>query len=100
MQANCSRFGRKGVSTGQSVKRPSDSSLTDVQRGITSYPVDDSEWRKWNNVHRYARQGVSFKEMTPAQRERAFDVMRAGLSARGFETSRNIMRLNGTSPTC
>ncbi len=70
-------------------------SLTDVQRGITSYPVDDSEWRKWNNIHRYARQGVNFKDMTPTQRERAFDVMRAGLSARGFDKSRNIMRLNG-----
>ena len=70
-------------------------SLTDAQRSITSYPVDDSEWRKWNNVHRYARQGVNFKEMTPAQRERAFDVLRAGLSARGFQTSRNIMKLNG-----
>jgi hypothetical protein len=69
--------------------------LTDAQRASTSYPVDDSEWRKWNNIHRYARQGVSFKEMTEAQRERAFALMRAGLSARGFEKSRNVMRLNG-----
>jgi hypothetical protein len=69
--------------------------LTPEQRGKTTYPVDDSEWRKWNNVHRYTRQGVSFKEMTDAQRERAYDLMRAGLSAKGFETSRGIMRLNG-----
>jgi hypothetical protein len=69
--------------------------LTDAQRTATSYPVDDSEWRKWNNVHRYVRQGVSFKEMTEAQRERAFALMRASLSARGFEKSRNVMRLNG-----
>jgi hypothetical protein len=68
--------------------------LTAEQRSRTSYPVDDSEWRKWNNVHRYARQGVSFKEMTEAQRELGFAMMRAGLSARGFQKSRDVMRLN------
>lgn len=71
------------------------SSLTPEQRAATTYPIDDSEWRKWNNVHRYARQGVSFKEMSEAQRESAFGLMRAGLSAKGFEKSRNTMRLNG-----
>ena len=70
-------------------------SLTDEQRGRTAYAVDDLEWRKWNNVHRYAREGVSFKEMTEAQRERGFDLMRGALSARGFEKSRAVMRLNG-----
>ena len=70
-------------------------SLTDEQRTRTAYPVDDAEWRKWNNVHRYARQGVSFKEMTDAQREAGFAMMRAGLSAKGFQKSRDVMRLNG-----
>jgi Protein of unknown function (DUF3500) len=70
-------------------------SLTDEQRSRTSYPVDDFEWRKWNNVHRYARQGVSFKEMTDAQRDLGFAMMRAGLSAKGFQKSRDVMRLNG-----
>jgi hypothetical protein len=69
--------------------------LTPEQRGRTAYPTDDLEWRKWNNVHRYARQGVSFKEMTETQRVRAFDLLRAGLSARGLEKSRAVMRLNG-----
>jgi Protein of unknown function (DUF3500) len=70
-------------------------SLTPEQRLATIFPVDDSEWRKWNNVHRYTRQGVSFKEMTETQRDTAFGLMRAGLSAKGFEKSRNVMRLNG-----
>ncbi len=69
--------------------------LSDDQRSRTTYAVDDEEWLKWNNVHRYARQGVSFEEMSETQRERAFDLMRASLSARGFEQSRNVMRLNG-----
>jgi hypothetical protein len=70
--------------------------LTDEQRRRTAYPVDDSEWRKWNNIHRWTRQGVSFKEMSEEQRTRAFALLQAGLSAKGLEKSRNIMRLNET----
>jgi hypothetical protein len=70
--------------------------LTIEQRSKTTFPVDDSEWRKWNNVHRYARQGVSFKEMTDEQRTGAFGLLQAALSAKGLEKSRNIMRLNET----
>jgi hypothetical protein len=69
--------------------------LDEGQRARTTFPVDHVEWRLWNNIHRYARQGVSFDEMSREQRERAFALLRAGLSARGFETSRDIMRLNG-----
>jgi hypothetical protein len=70
------------------------SALSSEQRSRTEYPVDDVEWRRWNNVHRYTRQGVSFKEMDEKQREAAFGLLRAGLSARGFEKARNVMRLN------
>jgi hypothetical protein len=69
--------------------------LTPDQRKRTAFGVDDGEWRLWNNIHRYTRQGISFKEMTDAQRDRAFALLRASLSARGLETSRAIMRLNG-----
>lgn len=69
--------------------------LTEDQRTKTTYAVDDDEWLKWNNVHRYARQGVTFAEMSDAQRERGFDLMRASLSAKGFERSRAVMKLNG-----
>jgi predicted nuclease of restriction endonuclease-like (RecB) superfamily len=71
-------------------------SLSPVQRAMTAFPVDDSEWRKWNNVHRYTRQGVSFKEMSEAQRAKAFGLLQAGLSAKGLQKSRDIMRLNET----
>jgi len=70
--------------------------LTPEQKARTAFAVDDLEWRKWNNVHRYERQGVSFKEMSEAQRDRAFDLLKAGLSAKGLEKSRNVMRLNET----
>lgn len=70
--------------------------LTAEQRAKTTYPVDDSEWRKWNNIHRWVRQGVGFKEMSDEQKTRAFGLLEAGLSAKGLEKSRNIMRLNET----
>jgi hypothetical protein len=48
------------------------------------------------NQHFYVRQGISVQEMTPAQRDAAFGLMRVSLSARGFDLTRNIMRLNET----
>lgn len=69
--------------------------LSDEQRARTLFSIDDREWQLWNNVHRYARQGVSFKELTEAQRDQAFGLLRASLSAKGFEKSRNTMKLNG-----
>ena len=68
--------------------------LTVEQRGRTTFPVDDPEWRQWMNQHFYVRQGVSFAEMTEAQREAAFGLLEASLSAKGLRLSRDIMRLN------
>ncbi|HKQ75069.1 MAG TPA: DUF3500 domain-containing protein [Blastocatellia bacterium] len=71
-------------------------SLTGAQRAKTMFQVDDTEWRKWMNQHFYVRQGVGFKEMTEQQREAAFGLLRASLSAKGLKLSRDIMRLNHT----
>lgn len=70
--------------------------LTAEQRAKTLYPVDDSEWRKWMNQHFYVRQGVSFLEMSEAQRTSAFALLRASLSAKGLQLSQDIMKLNHT----
>ena len=70
--------------------------LTEEQRKATVFPVEDDEWRKWMNPHFYIRQGVSFKEMTEPQRELAFALLKESLSAKGFKTSRDIMKLNDT----
>ncbi|MBL9201996.1 MAG: DUF3500 domain-containing protein [Opitutaceae bacterium] len=70
--------------------------LTDEQRKRTTYPVGDDEWRKWMNQHFYVRQGVSFLEMSEAQRTAAFALMRASLSAKGLQLSQDIMKLNHT----
>jgi hypothetical protein len=66
------------------------------QRAKTAYPVGDDEWRKWMNQHFYVRQGTSFLEMSEAQREAAFGLLRASLSAKGLQQTRDIMRLNHT----
>ncbi len=71
-------------------------SLTDEQRGRTMFGVDDPEWRKWMNQHFYIRQGVGFDEMSADQREAAFALLRASLSARGLKLTRDIMKLNHT----
>lgn len=71
-------------------------SLTAAQRAATLFAVDDDEWRKWMNQSFYVRQGVSFEQMNETQREAAFGLLRAALSARGLKLSRDIMRLNHT----
>jgi hypothetical protein len=70
--------------------------LTEEQRRKTLFPADDLEWRKWMNVSYYVREGVGFNEMSEAQREAAFGLMRASLSAKGMKLSRDTMKLNHT----
>jgi hypothetical protein len=87
-----------GVSTAP-VRRAAEAflaALTAEQRAKTVFAVDDPEWRKWMNQHFYLRQGVSFKEMTDAQRGSAIGLLRASLSAKGLQLTRDIMRLNQT----
>lgn len=68
--------------------------LDPEQRERLRFPVDDTEWRNWANIHRFPREGVSVDEMTPAQRDAAYALLEASLSAKGYRTSRDIMRLN------
>jgi hypothetical protein len=69
--------------------------LTPEQRTRTKFAADADEWRRWNNVHAAPREGVSLLELSETQRAAAYEMLRASLSARGFEKSRNVMRLNG-----
>ncbi|MFN9202831.1 MAG: DUF3500 domain-containing protein [Gemmatimonas sp.] len=74
------------------------SSLTLTQVLRTQFAVDDPEWRRWSNVDNglYVRQGVSLREMTPAQHRAAMGIMQASLSARGLATSAAIMKTDQT----
>jgi hypothetical protein len=87
-----------GVST-EPVRKAAEAfvaALTQAQRAKAMFPVDDPEWRKWMNQHFYIRQGVGFEEMDATQRDAAFNLMRASLSARGLKLTRDIMKLNET----
>lgn len=72
-------------------------SLPDDVRAAGQFPLDSDEWRTWVNAEHYIlRHGLPvLDKMNEAQREAAFNLMRATLSERGFELSRKIMKLNG-----
>ena len=67
------------------------------QREQVLFPVDSEAWRQWSNIHPYLmRHGLLLDDLSSDQRERALGLLRSGLSARGYETARNVMRLNYT----
>ena len=69
--------------------------LESEQRQAALRPLDAREWRQWHNAEMFIfRHGVLLESLSPSQLEAAFDVLRASLSAFGFETARNIMKLN------
>lgn len=90
---------KTGVST-RSIREAAEEflrSLNPEQQARTLFPVDTVEWRKWSNIHRtLMRHGTALFEMSDAQRGRAFALLRESLSGRGFETARDVMRLNET----
>jgi hypothetical protein len=98
VQPELFRIQSTGVSTAP-VKAAADAflaGLSAAQQRAAAFPVNDDEWRKWANVHRYERQGVAFRDMDEKQRALAFALLQASLSARGLRITRDIMRLNET----
>jgi len=70
-------------------------SVTAAQRAAMSFPVDSDQWRGWQNTELYVETyGLRLDETTDAVREAVMELLRASLSARGYEASRNVMRLN------
>jgi hypothetical protein len=69
--------------------------LSDEQRAMTQFDIDNDEWRKWQNVHRYNRQGMSRRAMNTTQEESALNLLKVSLSAAGYQKARDIMTLNG-----
>jgi hypothetical protein len=71
--------------------------LDQAQRAAIQFPIESDAWRRWSNIHIFTmRHGVCLEAMDPAQRERALALLQASLSAQGFQTARDIMRLNET----
>src|SRR5262249_46653006 len=80
-------------------------SLTAEQRNKASFPMPDAdclqpaqskcECTKWHFIpaRMNARNGLDFKEMNDAQRQRAYDLMKASLSQTGYTAATSIMQL-------
>ena len=69
--------------------------LTEQQKRATCFPVDSGHWRRWQNTELYLEDyGLRLDEVTERVRDATMAVLRASLSAKGFDMSRDVMRLN------
>jgi Protein of unknown function (DUF3500) len=69
--------------------------LSDEQRAAMMFPIDSHQWRSWNNTPLWVYEfGLLMETLPGSQREAILEVVRAGLSARGFQMTRDVMRLN------
>lgn len=70
-------------------------SLTPDQRQKASYAVASDEWTRWHFIpaSMFQRNGLPLQEMSPTQRARAFDLMKASLSQAGYTAATSIMQL-------
>jgi hypothetical protein len=72
-------------------------SLSPEQRSAASFSIDSSEWRAWSNISPYLlRHGVLLESLNDTQRELAVGLVRESLSQAGYQTARDVMRLNET----
>lgn len=62
------------------------------QKARFHFTFETLERYNWHYIPRM-RKGVALREMTPAQRTLALELLRAGLSASGYETAQQVMRL-------
>ncbi|HZT52439.1 MAG TPA: DUF3500 domain-containing protein [Stellaceae bacterium] len=69
--------------------------LGPAQRKEACFPVDSEMWRSWSNIHPFLmRHGVCIETLDGTQRERALALLRTSLSAYGYATARDVMKLN------
>jgi hypothetical protein len=88
---------RTGVPLGSLVEaaRAFLAALTPVERKAASFAIEDEAWRQWSNIHPWLmRHGVSLADLDGNGRERALALLRETMSAAGYRTARDIMRLN------
>jgi Protein of unknown function (DUF3500) len=70
-------------------------SLSAEQRKAACFAIDDEAWRQWSNIHPWLmRHGICLVDLDGNQREAALALMREAMSAAGYQTARDVMRLN------
>lgn len=71
--------------------------LSPEQRATVSFDVQSDAWRTWSNISPFlVRHGLHLGSLAEEQRDLALGLVRASLSAAGYQTARDVMRLNGT----
>jgi hypothetical protein len=68
-------------------------SLTPEQRQRATFAFDSGERMRWHFVPQFERNGLQIREMTEPQRKLAHELLKTGLSARGYTTYTQIMQL-------
>jgi len=68
-------------------------SLTPEQRQQATFPFESGERLRWHFVPQFERNGLQLKAMTEPQRKLAHELLKTGLSARGYDTYTKIMQL-------
>ena len=69
--------------------------LSAEQRHAATFAIDDEAWRKWSNIHPWLmRHGVCLADLDGNQREAVLALMRETMSAAGYQSARDVMRLN------
>lgn len=66
--------------------------LTPAEKSQASFPFNSDERFRWFYTP-VSRKGISLKEMTPPQRQAALNLLRAGLSEKGYSKAETIRRL-------
>lgn len=71
-------------------------SLSGREQEAVRFAVDDDRhWRSWHNMHfNLMRHGLGLHTLGEEQRAKALDLLRASMSAAGYDNARDIMRLN------
>ena len=67
--------------------------LTPEQRQQATFAFDSAERLRWHFVPQFERNGLQIKAMTEPQRKLAHDLLKTGLSVRGYDTYTKIMQL-------
>jgi hypothetical protein len=71
------------------------SKLTPQQRDVACFAIGDEAWRKWSNIHPWLmRHGICLADLGDDQRGAALRLMRESMSASGYRSARDVMKLN------
>ena len=90
-------LGKTGVSLASvsEAARAFVATLTSEQRKRACFAIGNEAWRMWSNIHPWLmRHGVCLADLSSDQREAALGLLRASMSAAGYRSARDVMKLN------